>query len=172
MAKVRTFSRYYPKGHPKEGQATFFVEKLVKSLHQQGFKPWDIPDDIFITEMYYLCEPKKHTIRAGKHFKPGDIFSPRIWSGKPYASKQIIIAQDIKVKKVWDFEMIPKNFIDECVFLINRNPLNFETFVMLCKNDGLTRLDFATWFCGSALMSTKRKPFKGQIICWSEDVEY
>ena len=173
MAKVRTFSRYYPKGHPKEGQATFFVEKLVKSLHQQGFKPWDIPEHIFSTEMYYLCEPKKHTIRAGNHFKQGDKFSPRVWSGKPYCSKQITIAPDLKIEKVFDIRIeIDKDYI--CI-MIDDYPFyeensNFvtqeEALKTLALNDGLLVTDFKSWF------KWGKSPFSGQIICWSKDVEY
>lgn len=37
MSKVRTFSRYFPKGHPKEGQPTFFVEKFWKGLQTIGY---------------------------------------------------------------------------------------------------------------------------------------
>jgi hypothetical protein len=37
MAKVRTFSRFFPKGHPKSGQPTFFVEKFWKGLQTNGY---------------------------------------------------------------------------------------------------------------------------------------
>lgn len=32
MAKVITFSRYFPKGHPHAGRKTHFPEKIVRSL--------------------------------------------------------------------------------------------------------------------------------------------
>jgi len=176
MAKVRTFSRYYPKGHPKEGQPTFFVEKIWNGLNYLQLpvpKNKDMPHD-FMWSILPLSNygTKFHTIRAGNHFKPGDKFSPRVWNGKPYASKQIIIAPDIEVIKDWKFEMQPAKFLDECRFLINEELISQENYDKACMNDGLSRADFANWFCGAELMSTKRKPFKGQIICWSKDINY
>jgi hypothetical protein len=119
-------------------------------------------------------EPKHHTIRAGHRWKVGDKFSPRVWSGKPYQSKQIIIAPDIEVKKVWDFEV----FIDiksgyDCVRLNGVLLHEFdgnEVFMgghlklrTIAKNDGLEFEDFGNWF---------NKTMKGQIICWNENIEY
>lgn len=36
-----------------------------------------------------ISDQKHHTIRAGNRFKTGDYFSPRVWSGSPYNSKQL-----------------------------------------------------------------------------------
>jgi len=159
MSRVLTFSRNFPAYHPKKGQQTFFVEKITKNLHKQGLKPWDIPDEIFNTEMYNIVEGKGHTIRAGHRWKAGDKFSPRVWSGKPYQSKQIIIAPDIEVKKVWNFECK-----SDGLFYINGKWVDV-TSSDIPKNDGLSDDDFLSWF-------PVNKPLDGQIICWDETIEY
>ena len=107
MTKVLTVSRTFPAFHPKAGQPTHFVEKLIESFLTLG--------DIEITdEQLKLCSwnvmrpdvwEKWHTIRVGNNWKVGDTFSPRVWSGKPYNSPQITIAPDIRVEKVWPIEM-------------------------------------------------------------------
>lgn len=174
MSKVLTFSRKFPAYHPKAGQPTYFVEKIAKSLHKSGLAPWDIPDEIFCQEMYYLSEPKNHTIRAGNRWKVGDKFSPRVWgddinpkSGKSgaYQSKQIIIAPDIEVKKVWEFFINGGEFkIDDNIYGGESESI-FELLELIALNDGLNRHDLMAWF-------KYPKPFSGQIICWNENVNY
>ena len=179
MSKVRTFSRFFPNGHPKQGEPTFFVEKIYHSLAMQisyklicDLNPDKSPDILFTFWQKLLQEyhPKKlHTIRAGKHFKVGDYFSPRVWSDKPYSSKQIIIAPDLQIKKVWDIEIeVGEKY---WFFKLNgedisngREDFNIDDFTeTLAKNDGLELCDFLNWF---------PKSFTGQIICWHESVEY
>jgi hypothetical protein len=162
MAKVITFSRVFPKGHPKQGQDTLFVEKLML-----GFPYFKQEFDIIGTlplgldrldEIY----PKYHTIRNGKRFKAGDLFSPRVWLGKPYNSKQFCIAPELEVKKVFDIEIYPTNEV-----MINGKffcSFGSENWHTLCKNDGLNSEDMRNWF--------SKLPFKGQIICWNENINY
>lgn len=184
MSKVITFSRSFPAYHLKKGQPTYFVEKIWKSIWDSSkgvsnplngyFQYYDeafpITDDA--KENIHRHAPKHHTIRSGNRWKVGDKFSPRVWSGKPYNSKQIIIAPDMEIKKAWGFEMIPADFIDECQYIIDGHLINQATFTEVCKNDGLSTIDFAHWFCGSEMMRTNRKPFSGQIICWNENIKY
>lgn len=96
---------------------------------------------------------KWHTIRLGHRFKEGEYFSPRVWSGKPYNSKQIVLAPDVMVKKVWSFYKDPWQW---------KIPGTVEE---LSKNDGLSLVDFLDWF-------DSKKPFDGQIICWSDKIQY
>lgn len=165
--KVITFSRNFPATHPRKAQPTYFVEKIVRGLHQQGIKPFDVNCD-FSEEIYYIAEPKNHTIRAGNRWKEGEWFSPRVWSGKPYCSKQIQFAPPIQIKKIWTFEM---NLISRPFFKINGEGLHNEVVYNLAKNDGLTYDDFKLWF-------TSGKPhisapfFKGQILCWNDSIDY
>lgn len=162
MSKVITFSRYFQKSHPQAGEPTFFVEKILNSLNLTDLNKNPLPDlnDFFIV----LGDGKHHTIRSGNRFKAGDKFSPRVWSGKPYASKQIAIAPDIEVKKVWDFSIDEKG-----IYSINGKCIDGKTEFILAKNDGLSTREMVYWFMPSF---PKPKPFQGQIICWSDNVSY
>ncbi len=174
MSKVRTFSRYFPKGHPKEGKPTFFVEKIYKCLYLMKAVPKEIVNDFNFAVMNDdNYKPKLHTVRAGKHFKAGDYFSPRIWIGKPYNSKQITISEDIKLEKVFDIKIeIDKDYI--CVLIDDyafyeensRFVTQAEALETLALNDGLSVSDFKSWF------NWGKQPFDGQILCWSKEVEY
>jgi len=100
--------------------------------------------------------PKKHTIRKGKRWKVGDKFSPRVWSGRPYASKQIIIAKDMTIERVLDIEIDKLGFIN-----INGDYYNQITQCdYLAMNDGLEKDEFASWFDSNKL------PFSGQMLIW------
>lgn len=164
--KVMTFSRFFPQGHPRVGQPTHFVEKIWSGLADCGVLMdgrdfSGIPMDFHV---YYNALPKLHTIRAGNRWKAGDRFSPRVWSGKPYNSPQIIIGPDIEVKMTWRF------FIANRSMYIESGAVNTSTLERLAQNDGLSFDDFLGWF-----MPVKKKPqpdFEGQIICWNQNIEY
>lgn len=115
--KVITFSLKFPKGHPREGEFTYFVPKI-----------WD--------------GRKKHTIRAGHRWKVGDTFSPRHWMGKPYASKQSQFSEPITIKKIWDFDIDPLTGN----YLLNGRELRYHEVKAVAENDGLECSDFECWF--------------------------
>lgn len=158
MAKVITFSTAFPEYHPKKGQPTYFVEKIWKSIGiiDISTKELDIYRDSYFNSKHL---PKHHTIRSGKRFKKGDVFSPRIWKGKPYNSKQITIAPDLIIHDVWDFE------IKDNSLYINHKKIDTTQSIDLANNDGLKYQDLLDWFQWP-------KPFKGQIICWNPKIEY
>ncbi|MND76074.1 hypothetical protein D3C80_677110 [compost metagenome] len=172
MAKVITFSRQFPAYHPKAGEPTYFVEKIWKYLYVNG----ECPDllnsfindyialNIDVFKGYNNISRKFHTIRSGKRWKAGDMFSPRVWSGKPYNSNMITIAPDIEIKKVWDFEIDENDtvFINGQVYACTSS---FSKLEELAKNDGLTLSDFIDWL-------KYPKAFSGQIICWDDKIEY
>lgn len=159
MSKVITFSRTFPKEHPKAGQPTYFVEKILRGLYSLTPEAKQIMD----MEVWSKCAPKIHTIRAGKRWKAGDMFSPRVWSGKPYASKQIVIAPDIEIKRVLDIDIKEGG-----VILINGNWFadlrffdgNQTSLIALANNDGLTVDEMQSWF--------NKLPFSGQILIWND----
>lgn len=156
MAKIITFSRTFPAYHPKKGQPTYFVEKFYKSI---GIKNYD-EERVFNPRLYVNeVEPKHHTIRAGNRWKVGDKFSPRVWSGKPYKSKQIIISEDVEIKQIWDFQ---KDLISDKWYL-NGIEMSSLSRIDLAINDGLMYKDLLFWF---------NKPFSGQIICWNHEIKY
>ena len=172
MSKVITFSRFFPATHKEKGKPTYFVEKFWKGLQTIGYSepPYFFSEltglsTVISGEDYNHATPKLHTIRSGNRFKVGDYFSPRVWSGMPYKSKQIIIAEDIKVQQIYDITFCQKDEFLQ-VGEYNFYPNGYEEMILkLAKNDGLTVEQFKNWF---------DKPFTGQIICWSnsEGVSY
>lgn len=181
MAKVITYSRTFPAYHPKKGRPTYFVEKFWKSIEfpkrKCGFffaKCNELNQIVLDTptkklEFYdsingNIVDVKSHTIRSGNRWKKGDYFSPRVWSGKPYNSKQIIIAPDTLITDVWDFEIKPSGtvFIDGDIYT---SKYNNDLFGEIAQNDGLELQDLKDWF---------KYPthFMGQIICWNEKIKY
>lgn len=167
MSRVITFSRQFPATHPKKGQATYFIEKLHRSLDIGVSEKTLVSKEMgeyFNFAVFSSCEPKHHTIRGGNRWKVGDKFSPRVWSGKPYASKQIIIAPDIEIKKIWTFEMDASGY-----YWIDGMKGNFE-IEDVAKNDGLSKPNFDAWF--AIHPKAKNQTFAGQILCWNESIEY
>lgn len=148
MSKVLTFSTVFPSYHPLKGQQTYFKEKILKSIDK------DYIDTIGI-------QPKHHTIREGNRFEKGEYFSPRIWSGKPYCSKQIIIHSDIKIRRIYNIGLRIRGDFKE--FYCNDEDLTSTSISLIAKNDGLLLNDFLNWF---------NKPFEGQIICWDNSIKY
>lgn len=191
MAKVITFSRVFPSYHPRAGEPTYFVEKLHYNIWSTVSDEWmdaqsmlmdlnkHLPRAIvrsFIDSLEMELDlnnlSKGHTIRGGNRFKSGDWFSPRVWgndvnpkSGRsgPYHSKQIIIAPDIQIPKVWDFDIAGH----DGKFFINQSPFTSRGMFLseIAKNDGLMGEDFKAWF-------KHPKPFSGQVICWNDSIEY
>lgn len=162
MTKVITFSRTFPSYHPKAGHPTNFKYKILRSLGIDLMIDPETNGSISLENF----EPKHHTIRAGRRWNVGDKFSPRMWSGAPYKSKQIIIAPDIEVKKVWTFD------IDRGLFCINGIGTYLkcdgkESIEMqVAKNDGLELGDLLNWF------KYPKEIINHQIICWNENVFY
>lgn len=119
---VITVSEKFPATHSRRGQETKFIEKIRKGL-------------------------KKHTIRSNYWFwfkriteinKGNAYLSIRIWSGKPYASKQTEI---MKLTNV-GIEKLDKS---DFGFKINSLGVHFNErdFAL---NDGLLVVDFKEWF--------------------------
>lgn len=174
--KVIMCSRTFPKRHPKAGQKTYFVEKIWAALSPAFF-----PDEKLIKNLnfydwleYDSCAlPKHHTIRSGSRWKPGDWASLRIWSDKPYRSKQIEFAQ-VEVKKAWEIKIRIED--NQMIVGVKTNMTEITGFVYLlptcevAKNDGLDCQDFFDWF--NMHPKKKHNDFNGQIICWSESLTY
>lgn len=150
MAKVIMLSRNYPKGHIEAGKPTYFVEKVMRCLHILTPESKAIMD----MDIWAKCQPKHHTMRAGKRWRDGDMGSLRIWSGKPYGknTNQITIAPDVKLR-VKDIEIDANGNI-----LIEGEEITGRQWLGLCANDGLTPSEFESWF--------NKLPFSGQILVW------
>lgn len=177
MAKVITLARTFMNDHPRAGEPTCFVEKVLNTLHDHDIhmtfahlidlnekkiksgklsknQLWDFWYNL---DFENVDQRKPHTIRNGHRFKQGDMVSLRVWSGKPYNSPQIIIAPDVEIKKVYPIQTW-KGYSIFTVDGIDRHPL---TIAEIAKNDGLTTDDFLSWFKFPS-------DFEGQVICWGE----
>lgn len=139
---VCTYSTVFPKGHPREGQPTYFVEKI-------------------------LAGEKIHTIRAGHRWKDGDMMDYMFWSGKPYRSPMkrfkdpmSVYPQDIFMR--WH----PSSLPPLCLLYIFINGVYQPKFDInqLAVNDGLEPIDFYAWFLKQDSYGT----FSGQIIYSTE----
>ena len=170
MSRVITFSRVFPAHHPKAGQPTFFVEKIWASRgFPEHFRTLEsLKNEAFNYFSKFKDVPKHHTIRQGRRWQVGQKFSPRVWSGKPYQSKQIIIGPDIEIVKTWDIDMIRnENGTINVTIAKSLDPrLN-----VVSANDGLSPEDFNDWFNTNPKFR-KEKKFVGQIICWNHNVNY
>jgi hypothetical protein len=175
--RVITFSRQFPKGHPKEGQPTYFVEKIWNSLKIAGEynvyinHPKQLKDGSWRVPIFWRGEnhgSKFHTIRAGNRWKVGDMYSPRVWSGKPYGSKQVEFAPPIRIEKVWEFGISKSDyFINDGTGI---KMISYDLLKSIARNDGLELDDFECWF---ALHPKKKEQyFTGQILCHNPEINY
>lgn len=159
------FSRVFPAYHPRKCEETFFVEKIYNSIYEKegdwsnAIDPDGKNTSYVIPLNHFIHDKKHHTIRAGSHWNVADKFSPRVWSGKPYRSKQITIAPDIEIKKIWDFE------IRDSKVLLNGWKIDDNILSAIAVNDGLTIKEMKQWF-------KYPKDFSGQLLCWNSEIEY
>ena len=169
MARVITLARNFMQGHPKAGRPTYFVERALASMGypvSDEIKPF--ADLLIYHGILHKGGEKRHTIRFGRRWKDGDMASLRVWSGKPYNSKQIAIAPDVRLRVVniivdYKIGFIYKEF----------NGSGFKTLDpnILAINDGLTFEDFSEWF---EFKKHKGKNIakEAQILIWGDVKEY
>jgi len=173
--KVLTCSRQFPKGHPKAGQHTNFVEKIWACPEVNILNADLLKEDILnFQRNEYLYLPKWHTIRAGNRWKAGDMASLRVWSDKPYRSKQIEFVQ-VEIKKTWEFVLRPVKSNGEILIkgFLNGQLIETNLAEKIAKNDGLNITEFQHWFCPVGTKFILILPiFSGQIICWSDKINY
>lgn len=76
-----TMAKEFPADHPRRGEPTLFVEKIMESIAAGG------------------GPSKHHTVRAGeaRGIKTDETISLRVWSGKPMHTPQSEIAK-VKVR--------------------------------------------------------------------------
>lgn len=176
MSKVLTFMQHLPKSKGFDGEPTNFIAKIWKSLvfndckyqpaseripqpkHMMLFPEQNAILSQYLFVYYFMdnqleIDAKKHTIRAGDRWEEGDYASLRVWSGKPYRSKQIEFTQEVLIEKVYDFKIRNNKVYVNGKQFKNRKLLN------LVRNDGLTLEQFWKFFY---------KDFTGQIICWND----
>ena len=163
------FLRRLPKGHPRQGEKTFFVEQLLNALNVSYFLDKSYYElllhinkdsiangklsekDIFNFwhSLEGTIEDKKHTIRKGQSKKITGPLSFRVWSGRPYHSPQIIFHPSVSVKACANFE------IDQRGWLFHNWYLDDKSKRKLAQNDGLSYQDM------SCLLYTSPSPRDG-----------
>lgn len=184
MKRHVMFSRKFPAKHPRAGEPTHFMEKILNGLPDEVLHPWvKIADwkalhklaDAHNAHSIYEEEPDKHhTIRAGKSWKVGDILIPCMWEleGGRFTkgNKKIQCAPELEVVKVWDIEIeyysISALRDCEAIKVVLDGTMMGYGQVHLAENDGLGYKDFRNWFM------MDKKSFSGQVICWNNEVEY
>ena len=131
---IITLSRLFPVKHSRKGQPTNYAELLNagKKLHtiRTNYDLWKINEEKMRTGNYYL--------------------SVRQWSGRPYHSKQVEVAQ-IKTPITVQRIMITNHLDDEdepLSAVIDGKLLSHKDCEILAKNDGLSLQDFKEWFFG------------------------
>jgi hypothetical protein len=176
MSRVITFSRVFPSYHPRAGEPTYFVEKVWNSIAYDlniYAEQFPIPYKELGIDFSKIkdTDQKHHTIRAGHQWKVGDKFSPRVWSGISYNSKQITFAPDIEIKKLWNLKIVRQT---DGILQSYEIMINDKWFVApgieIWTNDGLTYNDFCDWFRMDK--AKKEVHFTGQILCWNENINY
>jgi hypothetical protein len=171
MSRVITFSRVFPSYHPRAGEPTYFVEKVWNSIAYDlniYAEQFPIPYKELGIDFSKIkdTDQKHHTIRAGHRWKVGDKFSPRVWSDKPYRSKQITFAPDIEVKKTFDFGFRAGAFYLGDRIYDGEVEGHHELLNLIAHNDGLSKEDLLQWF------RYPKSTGEMQIICWNENINY
>ncbi len=138
---VLTLSKSFPAKHSNAGKPTNFRDAFYAGqVFNRG------------SECLYL-RPKLHTIRANyplwekriKDVQSQQAFlSVRMWSGKPYWSKQIEIARLTAANGVGIQKLCFPNRSTALVDYPERK-LSVD-FKLLAKNDGLSLADWCDWF--------------------------
>lgn len=122
------------KGHPKCGKETNFVSKFAKGQLGYTSKPNKIHT---IRSNYDLWKKRIKEVEEGKA-----VLSIRQWTGKPYRSKQEVIA-NLSQKDGVGIQMLESSNV--CLYIDGR-PLDHFYLASLASNDGLNLQDWHDWF--------------------------
>lgn len=143
-----TFAQQFPCHHPRKGEDTNFSFKILKPFATRH-----------VTLQKYVA--KTTTIREGSRWKVGDCFMAKYWEGKPYNSNQaFLLLSPLKIKKIWKFEITKKGN-----YKLNGKKIDLKKRKQIALNEGFEDVnDFELWF--------QKKSFKGQLITWSDDINY
>lgn len=148
---VLMVSRTFPSWHPKKGQPTYFLEKILRARNKRPKKQLFIQHGLD----YSIKETKIHTIRSNFDFwhkRISDIhyggfeLSLRYWEGMPYKSRQIellkIPGKDLSLQKL----IFIDGDINRPTIAGNGSAVFGISPDMLSENDGLTLEDWKQWF--------------------------
>lgn len=121
----------------------------------ENFKPWNFPKIHTIRTNYDFWEKRIREVQEGNA-----VLSIRQWSGKPYSSKQVVIAnltkddgvgiQALKVIRYVD-NVENKEYVARYIDGVLKDSLTFDE---IAHNDGLSLEDWAAWFKSADLSQT------------------
>lgn len=140
---VITVSEYFPQTHSRKGENTFFPDMILSALDR---------DDLLVERCFQKPPKKLHTIRGNyplwkKRFdkieKGEACLSIRKWTGKPYRSKQEEIVRLTKADGI-GVQSLTMTFLG---WFIDDQDSDY-TSKDLAANDGLSQMDFSSWFKG------------------------
>lgn len=152
---VITLSQTFPATHPKKGEPTYFKEKIYNAgVLMSGPVDYQLPansKDPNVIKLHTIRGNYERWKRIFKQIDQGEAFlSVRVWSGKPYASKQIEIARltkddgiGLQALEFLEFDPAFKDGI-----WIAGKTYNQSHKLILAKNDGLSFDDWNAWFFG------------------------
>ena len=147
---VITLSRVFPTTHSRKGQPTGFKEKLESGDKRQtirgNYDPWNAI--------------------AEKMQRGGYCLSIRQWSGRPYNSPQVEIAQIDKPIGIQRIELNYHSENDTITARIDGREWIDADCYEIAKNDGLNTTDFKEWFFGRN--PKEDKVFRGVIIHFTD----
>ena len=147
---IITLSRVFPVTHSRRGEPTGFANKLASGEKKHT-----------IRSNYDLWNVNAEKMERGKFY-----LSIRQWSGRPYNSPQVEIAQRHNPIGVQPVELYYHADNDTITAKIDgREWLDADCYT-LAKNDGLSVQDFKEWFFGK--VPKEDKVFKGGIIHFTD----
>lgn len=145
-------SRVYPKKHTKAGEPTNFGKLLEvgRKIHT-------------IRGNYDLWKVNEEKMKSGKYF-----ISVRQWSGRPYHSKQVEIAQIRTPILVQRMELRYNHRTDSIT--AETDDKRWVDWMQIAYNDGMNTEDFKEWFFGKN--QKEDKSFDGCVIHFKDGFQY
>lgn len=135
---VIMLSKSFPSTHPNAGNGTFFVEQLYAGIYKTKIAG-EFHKIHTIRANTLLWQQRIEKVQAGKA-----ILSVRQWSGKPYCSKQMPVANftgdsgiGCQILRFRDGD-INQPIIEDTGYI--------PTLQELATNDGLSLYDWLEWF--------------------------
>lgn len=147
---IITLSRLFPKTHSRRGEPTCFSELLHLGVKKHT-----------IRKNYDLWKVNAEKMESGNY-----MLSIRQWSGRPYKSPQVEIAQRHNPIGVQPVELYYHADNDTITAKIDGCEWMDADCYELAHNDGLSIQEFKEWFFGEN--PKEDKVFKGVIIHFTD----
>lgn len=150
-----TLSQTFPATHPRKGEPTYFKEKIYNAgVLMSGPVDYQLPansKDLNVTKLHTIrANYKLWAYRFAKIETGQACLSVRVWSGKPYRSKQIEIARltkddGIGLQALEFLEFDPA--FKPGIWIAGKTYSQSQKLI-LAENDGLSFDDWNAWFFG------------------------